>query len=287
MNKALCVGINSYENLPDLTACETDAQNVSKLLRSHGDGNPNFGVDLQTGQVTERKLKRMIEELFSDPNDVALLYFAGHGIVTSTGGFLMTADAMAYDWGVGMSDVLLLANNSPAKSKIIILDCCHSGAISQNKLTGGNHALIGDGVSVLAASRTDEVASESNRGGLFTSLFIAALEGSAADVLGTITMGSAYAFVDQALGPWDQRPIFMTNVSSYTPIRKIRPRVPIELIRSLRQHFGSPIEEFPLDPSYEDSEIEHAKPENIATFKQLRASASWSRSAKNTCTTRR
>jgi hypothetical protein len=76
---------------------------MRRSLGRRGDGSPNFDVELQTRQVTERKLKLIIDRLCSAPDDVALLYFAGHGIVTSTGGLLMAADAMAYDGWDGKS----------------------------------------------------------------------------------------------------------------------------------------------------------------------------------------
>ena len=58
-------------------------------------------------------------------------------------------------------------------------------------------------------------------GGIFTNLVLAALEGGAADLRGHVTPGSIYAYVDQALGAWDQRPIFKTNVTQFhVPTRR-------------------------------------------------------------------
>jgi hypothetical protein len=109
---------------------------------------------------------------------------------------------------------------------------------------------------------------EINGAGVFTSLVVDALQGGAADLRGNITPGSLYSYVDEALGAWDQRPIFKTNVSSFASIRKIPPRVPLEIMRKLTQYFDTPEAEFPLDPSYEDTES-CANHDNVKVFKDL------------------
>ena len=73
---------------------------------------------------------------------------------------------------------------------------------------------------------------EQGGGGVFTRLVVAALQGGAADLRGHITPGSIYAYVDQALGAWDQRPIFKTNVTRFTSLRKV-------LLRFHWKHYGS------------------------------------------------
>jgi len=65
-----------------------------------------------------------------DP-DIALFYFSGHGMITSIGGFVITTDTESYDEGVAMDEILSYANQSKAREKIIILDCCHSGAFGR------------------------------------------------------------------------------------------------------------------------------------------------------------
>ena len=125
-----------------------------------------------------------------------------------------------------------------------------------------------EGLSVLTASRGSEVAVEQGGGGVFTDLVVAALRGGAADLRGHITPGSIYAYVDQALGAWDQRPIFKTNVTQFTSLREVQPQVPLETLRKLVIYFPSPQDEHALDPSYEDTE-EGCDPDNVKAFKDL------------------
>lgn len=270
MRKALVVGINDYPSSP-LRGCVNDANAIGTILESNGDGSPNFGVRLMTCPntlITRPILREAIELLFTGDADMALLYFSGHGYVKSTGGYLVTTDAKKYDEGVSMDEVLALANQSKAKNKVIILDCCHSGAMGTPSLGGATIAQLSEGLSVLTASRDSEYAIELNGSGIFTSLVVDALQGGAADLRGNITPGSLYAYVDEALGAWDQRPIFKTNVTSFASLRKLPPKVPFEVMRRITQYFKTPDSEHQLDPSYEDTEAS-AKPSNVAIFKDL------------------
>ena len=89
--------------------------------------------------------------------------------------------------------------------------------------------------------------------------------------------------IDQALGEWDQRPIFKTNVKEFNSIKSIEPQVPISIIRNLTKYFKTPQEEFNLDPSFEYTNTKdvvheivepYAKNENVVIFKELQKLAS-------------
>lgn len=270
MKKALIVGINNYVNSP-LKGCVNDANSFGAILESNGDGSPNFGIKLLTSpntNITRSDLREAIDTLFQGDSDIALLYFSGHGYVRSTGGYLVTLDAKKYDEGVSMDEILTFANNSKAKNKVVILDCCHSGIMGSPSIHGNNTSLLSEGLSILTASRDFESAIEKGGHGVFTSLLIDALKGGAADIRGNITPSSIYAYVDEALGAWDQRPIFKTNVSSFSPLRIIQPKVPLDTLRKIIQYFPTPDSEHKLDPSYEDTS---SKPiiENVKIFKDL------------------
>lgn len=268
MKKALIVGINNYLADP-LTGCVNDASAFATTIEKNGDGSPNFSVRLETGVTTKSQLKTMIKELFEGDSDIALLYFSGHGFINEFGGHIVTPDHQTNDEGVSMDEILILANNSKAKDKIIILDCCHSGAFGSPATSGGSSAQIIEGVVVLTASKSSESAIEVNGHGIFTNLLIDALQGGAADLRGHITPGSVYAYIDQALGPWDQRPVFKTNVTRFTSLRTINPQVPTEVLRKITEYFPTPEQEYKLDPTYEFDNKDIAVPENVAVLKNL------------------
>jgi len=271
MRKALIIGIDDYPKSP-LHGCVRDAIEISSVLEKNADGSPNFSIKLLTSNIdtiTKPIIKRSIDELFKGDSDVSLLYFSGHGYMDSLGGYLVTPDYQSYDEGISMNDVLTYANNSKCKDKIIIFDCCHSGAFGNMTINNStNGSLLGDGLSVLTACRKDEVAIERGGQGIFTSLLMDALQGGAADLRGYITPGSLYAYVDEALGAWDQRPVFKTNVSRFTSIRRIIPKIPHETLRKIKDYFETPESEHKLDPSYEDT-TEFPDKEKVKIFKDL------------------
>ncbi len=271
MKKALIIGLNNYPGAP-LSGCIRDAIKMETVLEKNGDGSPNFDIKLITDEqsdITKVNIKESIEKLFEGNDDVALLYFSGHGLIKSTGGYIVTPDYERYDEGISMDEILTLANGSNIKDKIIILDCCYSGAFGSPAVISNNCAQLAEGLTVLTASRNNESAMEVNGSGVFTSLLIDGLQGGAADLRGYITSGSLYAYVDQALGPWDQRPIFKTNVSKFTSIRSVKPPVPFETLRKITDYFETPEEEFQLDPSYEFTNEKDAILENVEIFKDL------------------
>lgn len=114
---------------------------------------------------------------------------------------------------------------------------------------GQNTAIINEGVTILTASRSSETSLEVNGHGLFTSLLLEALSGGAADVTGHITPGGIYAYIDKALGPWEQRPVFKTNVTRFTSLRDVVPQVDLSIIRRLCRYFSDENSELQLDPS--------------------------------------
>lgn len=271
MRKALIVGVDHYDNFNNLGGCVRDATEVATVLEFNGDGTRNFDVRTMVSSsdtITRSRLKESIELLFHGENDVALLYFSGHGTITSTGGKIVTTDARRYDEGISMDEILTLANESRSKDRIIILDCCFSGAFGSPAVTGGVATQLKDGVTVMTASRPDEPAIERGGQGVFTSLLVDGLQGSAADLRGYITPGSIYAYVDSALGAWEQRPVFKTSVSRFTHLRQIQPFIALDILRKLTAYFPSPEHEFPLDPTFEDT-MDGFDPKNVAVFKEL------------------
>ncbi|WP_339831786.1 caspase family protein [Paenibacillus sp. FSL R7-0272] len=270
MRKALIVGIDDYGDA-SLSGCVNDATTMSTILERNADGSPNFAIMSITSPplgVTRQNLRQSLNQLFLGDCDVALFYFAGHGLINDSGGFIVTSDYDAYDEGISMDEILKLANKSKAKDKIIILDCCHSGTLGSTSTDGSNSTQLNDGVTILTACRPYESATENNGQGLFTSLLIDALYGGAADIRGYITPGGLYAYVDAALGPWDQRPMFKTNVSRFTRIRTVPPQIPFDVLRKLTDYFTDAQSEHDLDPTYEDTTPD-ANPENVQKFKHL------------------
>lgn len=270
--KALVVGINYYDNINNLCGCANDAQQMHIVLNRNEDESLNFTVATliakdESTRVTCGKLKDAIEELFKGDSEVALLYVASHGYVDSSGGYIIASDSNRGDDGLAMDIVLKYANESKAKNRVIILDCCHAGCMGNIANFPGS-AILGDGVTILAASTEEQYSSEEHGSGVFTGLLVDALKGSAANLVGEVTPGSAYALIDQTLGPWNQRPVFKTNVKSFVSLRKAKAPLELAELHQLTRLFPKPDYDFPLDPTFEPESGEGQKA-NMKKFEVL------------------
>lgn len=265
MRKALIVGIDDYANCP-LFGCCNDAEAVSDQLIKNGDGSPNFAVRKVLNVKTKGRLRQLVEECFSGSADIALFYYSGHGHVDTIGGYLVTPDYTVGDYGLSLQDVLTIANNSKCKDKIIILDSCYSGTLGTISTLGQNTSIIGEGVTILTASHSTETSVEINGHGLFTSLLLEALKGGAADVTGHISLGGIYAYIDKALGPWEQRPVFKTNVTRFTSLKDVVPQIDISIIRNICTYFEEENSVLPLDPSFEPTNTPADKHELLEPY---------------------
>lgn len=285
MRKALIVGIDHYQHINSLSGCVNDAHNVKNMLERHADGTVNFVTPrLITGTgphdiVTKQRLKDAARELFQGDSSIALFYFAGHGYIEDTGGFLCAGDCRDGDDGFSLNELMTIASTSSAKNKIIILDSCHSG-VAGNFPNIGESALIKDGMTILTASTAEQYAMEVPGGGagVFTNLFVDALGGAAANLIGDVTPGGVYAHIDQSLGPWAQRPVFKTNVKTFVSLRKAEPPIALEDLQALTAHFPTADYNFNLDPSFEpernneqlhDNSLPGPNPLNTSVFATL------------------
>jgi len=272
--RALLVGIARYETLPDLPSCVADAQALRDVLARHEDGSPNYDCRLLTfpggPPITRDLLRAEWQRLFAGfPGDL-LFYYAGHGSLEGSGGAIMTHDGTPADPGLPMNELLQLANDSAAQEVVLILDCCHSGALGGVGRRRSGRALeqtarLREGITILAATRSREEAVAEAAHGVFTELLLAALEGGAADVRGNVSAAAIYASIEQALGAWDQRPLYKSFASHLLPVRRCTPQVPDELLRRLLRLFAQETARVRLAPSYEFSHVA-ATPEHVAIF---------------------
>lgn len=283
MRKALVVGIDSYANVSCLHGCVNDSFAVKAMLDRHADGSVNFGVKHLAAvgpadHVGRDELRQAVESLFTGDGEVSLLYFAGHGHIESTGGYLCASDVKTGNDGVPLAEIMIMANHSKVQNRVIVLDSCHSGVAGGSALQQ-QVAEISDGVTILSASTADQYASEENGAGVFTNLLVDALGGAAANLVGDVTPGGVYAHVDQSLGPWAQRPVFKTNVKRFVSLRKVQPPLELAELRRISEFFTSPGYQFQLDPTFEPERhqswaadpqgIPAPDPEHTAVFKIL------------------
>lgn len=260
MRKALCVGIDNYEHIDDLYGCVNDANSVKKALERNGDGSLNFSVRslCTTGEkkyICREELRDAIEELFKGEPEIAVLYYSGHGSIDIIGGYLCTSEIIRPDQGLSLNDIMSFVEQSRAKNKVIILDSCFSGEIG-NSSQMHNYSVLHKGTTLLAACGKAEYATEENGHGVYTALLVEALNGGAMNLLGEVSPGSIYAYIDRSLGGWEQRPVFKANIDSFISLRKNIPPIPIAELLKITEIFESPDSDFKLDPTYEPDKHE-------------------------------
>ncbi|MBD5433536.1 MAG: caspase family protein [Treponema sp.] len=274
--KALVIGINNYPNSP-LHGCVNDAKEIASLLKNNEDDSKNFDVRTEYDIQSKDEVSAAIKDLFSGDDEVALLYFSGHGTSRDDGEYLCTPDCSENFPGIKLSGISTWISKSKCKNKTVILDSCFSGGMGNNPLMA-DCAELAKGVTILAASKSNECSVECNGHGIFTSLLIEALKGGAADLLGNITLGSVYAYIDKALGRWEQRPVFKTNVQEFISLRNVKAPIECKDLKALKTLFSNSKDCILLDPSFEftnDPSEKHAykKPyaikENVDKFKLL------------------
>jgi formylglycine-generating enzyme required for sulfatase activity len=124
---ALVIGIGAYQNAPPLANPVNDARAVGEALR-----RLNFEVD-EVFDPDARRLTRSVREfgVKAQRADVALVYYAGHGVQVARENYLLPADArlererdLLYE---AMPLDLILGEASQArKIGIVLLDACRN-----------------------------------------------------------------------------------------------------------------------------------------------------------------
>lgn len=274
MKGALLVGIDHYVGPNRLTGCVNDARSLRVFLSRHANDSRNFECVERTSSgtgppITAVDLKRDIEMLLHSEADTVFIHFSGHGTIEDPGGSALVAQD---DNLVRLSDIVAMMASSPVRQQVLTLDCCFAGGVGADQFLAKGLSVLPEGVAVLAAARSEELAAEEAASGAFTSYLCAGLDGGAADVVGRVTVAGLYAYLDEAFGVLEQRPVLKANLTRLVDLRSCESLVPVGTLRRLPEFFPDPNADFPLDPSYEDSEEDH-DPEHAAVFKELQKCA--------------
>lgn len=265
IGKALLIGIDEYPG-GRLNCCVNDVNCLKEVLENNYDGSKNFSIKtIVNKEATRSGIRNGLNELFSGEGTIALFYFSGHGIDNKTDGFIVAQNYEKDDYGISMAEILNMASQSNYSYKIIILDCCHAGFLGNYGLIGDT-SMLGDGTIIMTASRKDECSIEVSGHGIFSNLLIEAIRGGASDVLGNVTPGSIYAYIDQALGPWSQRPLFKANISSFVSIKRNKPRITILDLKEAISLFENEDSIYKLNPSFEKTNIKGGDHRNCEPF---------------------
>jgi len=145
---ALVIGQSAYEALPALPNAANDARAIDRLLSDLG-----FDVDM-VPDGDRRRLDRAFERFIEDAADadVALVYYAGHGVEAGGENYIVPVDAAAPQAGGVVSDLLPVAAmlaelQRKAPIAIMLLDACRD-----NPYPPGTLVASGGGAAVATAA---------------------------------------------------------------------------------------------------------------------------------------
>jgi uncharacterized caspase-like protein len=123
---ALVIGNSEYRNVPQLTNPDNDAAAFARTLKQAG-----FDVVEARHDLTGAEMRRALRD-FGDKArnaDMAVIYYAGHGIEVEGTNYLIPVDAAlqrdtdVYDEAISL-DRVLVAVESAKQLRLVILDAC-------------------------------------------------------------------------------------------------------------------------------------------------------------------
>ena len=187
---ALVVGNSTYTHIDRLPNAENDASDMSAALRRLGfEVTTEFDAD--RGELTEALRAFTRRSLGAD---VALVFYAGHGIEMDGGNYLVPVDArLERDLDVRYETVTLedmLASTLGASLRLVILDACRNNPLARSmqrtlagrSVSGGsfgdlNEDLLGDETLVAYAAAAGTTAADGRgRNSPYTAALLAHLE---------------------------------------------------------------------------------------------------------------
>ncbi len=211
MRRAVVIGAATFSdsNFTPLNYAVADAQRFGEVL-----GAPDYGFfdDIQflpnpTLPAARRSLEKLARHAAAD--DLILFYYSGHGRLDHDGSLLLilpeTDIELPGTSAINGNELKQLFNSSRAAQKIVILDCCYSGAIGpQEFFKGGAEDTVASlahqttGAFILTASTRFQPAFESTAlgGGTLTSCLIQGIETGDAAPQGSrhVTLGNLAAY---------------------------------------------------------------------------------------------
>ncbi|MEU4417827.1 caspase, EACC1-associated type [Nocardia salmonicida] len=135
-SRAILVGVGRYddETFPDVPAAINSLHTMDELLRdSELCRWPEDRVTVLENYRDAVELALTLRRLAEETTGTLLLYFVGHGVLTDKGELcLATGNTRFRDpdlTGLEFAKVRGILLNSPARVKLVILDCCYSGRV--------------------------------------------------------------------------------------------------------------------------------------------------------------
>ncbi len=190
---------------PQLKYAEDDAERMARVMRDLGRVQPEQELILRgadAGELRNALLKTNAEIRSSEgggSKNALIVYYSGHA---DASGLHLGDSTLEFD------ELKTIVESSPARMRVLIIDSCRSGDITQVKGVRPAEAFVihlenkveVEGLAIITSSAGSEDSQESDalRASFFTHHFVNALRGAAdRDRDGKITIAEAYGYAYQ------------------------------------------------------------------------------------------
>jgi WD40 repeat protein len=238
---ALLVATYDYQDteLRQLTAPAHDAEALAAVLRDPDIAG--FEVTILLNQP-HHVVGEAVGDFYRDRrrDDLTLLYFTGHGLKDDEGQLYLAMVNTRRDnlrfTGLGAEQINQAMESCVSRQKVLILDCCYSGAFPAGRISKADTAVHtlerfrGSGRTVLTASDATQYSFEGDQAhgqaprSVFTHYLVEGLRDGSADLDGDgdITLDELYSYVhDRVVDEMpQQRPKRQDNVEGRTVIAR-------------------------------------------------------------------
>lgn len=149
-SRAILIGTSHYQdpNLPDLPAVANNLVDLARVLTEPSGVLPPNACTVLPEPPDEPSLGRQLRRLAREASDLLFVYYAGHGLIGSDNHELYLAlqgsqhddpyySALPFD-GIGRA-----MRDSPARTRVLVLDCCFSGRAIEDVMADPGSVLLG------------------------------------------------------------------------------------------------------------------------------------------------
>ena len=168
---ALVIGMSKYQQVPRLTNPARDADAMTSLFKKAGFDVVNNQRDL--GIADLRRVIREFSDLSRDA-DIAVVYYAGHGIEVDGTNYLVPADAkLLSDFDIEDEtislDRVLKALDPVKRLKLVILDACRDNPFAKTMKRSVASRSIGRGLAKIEPTMSDTLVAFAAKAGAVAS----------------------------------------------------------------------------------------------------------------------
>jgi len=225
---AVLVGVSDYADtgISPLRYAAGDAAAIGEaLLAVPYSGYSRETVKIVAGRGPDSPTRAAVEKVFREiradlvPGDSLLVFVSSHGIDVGQRAFLVMGDTTEADvesTGFPIDELFRLLRSLPVRTRILLIDACHSGASKRFPQTGMGYALHdaleqgSTNAAVLSSSKLGQESFESEEygRGVFTYFLSQALRGAEGvdrDHDGQVSLEEAAIYTERRLLEWGRR----------------------------------------------------------------------------------